>query len=445
MSGAVSEYKVFLSCKSSDRPIAETMDRELGPYAPDLTFILAPKTVTEGESWREQLITHLRTSDSLFVIYTPAFQYDEEEARTNDWLLYEAGLKSTLDSEPDPVICFYPQGQNVPKPVEHLQGVEASRDSLRRFLDRFFRTTEITRRERPLNQKLDDRRLEEIADKVSAAFRIASTRRRYVAYRLSITLPETMAIAGDDHHFAMPRQAIVSGDAASLDVFGRTESCTWGELTSEYYSREVRWLEDLDAAFNAAIRGRRPPPATGTFRDARGRILKPTLYRVDWADDTMVGVRLLFTVEQEPAYFGGTLFNILRLTERYKAEIFGHFLEDELVGAKQQPERLPDVLERLKASLRTIRNDARTRTLFSREKIVRSFSDDEDRKTVMDLREEWQHLYDELWEQLATAENEPVEADVVGAKLVALRRNNDETAAVTARQYLRLLENSASS
>lgn len=436
----MTEYAVFLSYKSSDRAIAETLEHELRPYAPDLRFFFAPTKVTEGEPWRDRLLEEIRNSDSLFIIYTPAFPRDDDEIRTNDWLLYEAGLKSTPDPDPDPVICFYPQGQAIPKPVEHLQGVEASRESLRRFLDRFLRTTEITQRDRPLNQNVDDTRLEQIATTVSDAFRIASTQRRYVTYHISITLPDAITITADSDDVQIPQQALVNGDAASLDVFGRTEACTWEELTREQVSYEARWLADLDAAFNAVVHGRRPPPVTGTFRDPWGRILRPTLYRADWSDDTLVGVRVLFTEEQAPAYFGGPLFNILRMMERYKDEIFGAFLDDQMESVRRHPERSPRVLERLKAALQAIHDDDKTRHLFSREVIIRSFPEDGDRRTLLELREEWNNLYAELWQQLDASEDGAAKADLVKKSLVELRRNHDETAAITARRYLQLVE-----
>lgn len=109
------------------------------------------------------------------------------------------------------------------------------------------------------------------------------------------------------------------------------------------------------------IHGQRPQPSTGTFRDPRVRILKPTLYRAGWSDDTLVGFRILLTVEPAPTYFGGELFNILRLTERYKAEVFGEFLDDQLERARRDPELVAVALERLKSALQLVRNDDRAR------------------------------------------------------------------------------------
>ena len=438
----MSDYTVFVSYKSSDWLIADIMERELSTYAPDLKFFVAPTQVTEGEDWRDRLVREIRDSDMLFILYTPAFEQDRQETRTNDWLLYEAGLKSTLDTEPDPVICFYPQGQSVPKPVEHLQGVEAGRDSLRRFLDRFLRTTEITQRERPLNENLGDDRLDEIADALSAAFRVASTRRRYLTYRLSVTFPEPLALAGDSGDAEIPGEAVVDGDTASLDIFDRADPCTWEEFTRRRSSDDGPWLADLNAAFNAVVHGERLPPSTGTFRDPRGRILKPMVYRADLSDDKLVGVRVLLTVEPAPTYIGGELFNSLRLTERYKAEIFGEFLDDRLERARRNPELMAVVREGLTAALRLVDINDRTRWPLSRDTVIRHFPDDGDRAHLLRLREEWQALYNQLWQQLNEADqaDEAATGERLSNTLAELRSNNDKTAAILAHRYLEILE-----
>lgn len=412
----MSEYRVFISHKSEDHSSAVAVREALGQFSGDLEFFISGDNIPPGEDWRDRLRSELRESDLLLLLFT-------EPTRNWDWCLYECGLFTSLDGPAKPVVCMYHSDGEPPSPLVAQQGVPARIEDVADFVTQLITTTDITRRERPINANLTRDQIERAAADICDEFG-ANIQPYYACYRVRLDLP---ADVGECE--VIPAEASLTGSEGTMRIFGRLAGTrTWGELVAEHAAVGARWLDEINRMFRDSCAGRVSPPTTHTFRaHDGGRIFRPELYRLDKKGGTPVAAVIIFTEEVAPSKVGGPVFNRLRIAERYKTEVF-----DRLDAAGPAPPS--DLIAELTESFDLIREEAKTQNVFEEETLRTSFPDAGRQDELRAVGEEW----DREMESLAAA-RQAGSVEAVLASLQALDDLNDRYRGIVAQRYTELL------
>lgn len=415
------EYRIFISHKEEDQEIAVAVKTALSQFSGDLEFFISGESIAAGEDWKAVLRQELRDSDLLLLLFT-------EPTRKWDWCLYEAGLFTKLDQEKDePVVCMYSPEHGPPSPLMTIQGVPASVADVSNFIEKLFTTTDITRREKPLNANVGKDSIERAAQAICDHF-VGNIQPYYACHRLYLELPGDIGECETECE-GIPPESRVEGSEATMRVFGRLPGrTTWAELVQEHTDAKERWLAELDHVFCDACEGRISATTTQTFRAHDGaRIFRPELYRLDKQGTRPVAAVVMLTEEIAPAKVGGPVFNRLRIAERYKMEVF-----DRLKGV---PEPLPDAhVAEVMESFDLIRDEARALDVFEDDTLRRSFPDETAQSELTKLVTQWEASSDELH-----AAQEAQDLSQMSVVLQRLETLNDEYRATVARRYSELL------
>jgi hypothetical protein len=134
-------FLVFISHKQDDHALAVEVKRALEGLAhrpKQIDCFVSGVDITAGTDWRREIRSRLATSHLLLLLFT-------EPSRNWDWCLYETGLYTRFDklekNDVSAVVCLFHPSQASPSPLADLQGVPASTDKLRGFLDLLCRET----------------------------------------------------------------------------------------------------------------------------------------------------------------------------------------------------------------------------------------------------------------------------------------------------------------
>jgi hypothetical protein len=415
----VTEYRVFISHKQPDEASAIAIRDALAQFSGDLEFFISGDNIHAGEDWHARLRTELRDSDLLLLLFT-------EPTRDWDWCLYEVGLFTRLDSDVDePVVCIYPPDGEPPAPLVSLQGVPGTLDSAASFVRSFITTTDITRRERPLNPNITDDQITAAAELICSQFD-ANVQPYYMCHRVLLDLSGEL---GDAEHIPSDARILEASDG-TMALFGRLAGTpTWGELVESHVQDGARWIDELDRVFGDACAGRVSSTTTHTFRaHDRAHIYRPELYRIDKKGRRPTAAVVMFTQEVAPARVGGALFNRLRIAERYKSEVFerakslDHDMSDDDVRA-------------LSDAVALIREESKTFNVFDEETLRTNFADESVCEELLAIGDEWSAVMGSLG---ASAEaSDPAE---FAHGLSTLEPLNDRYRALVAARYADLLD-----
>jgi hypothetical protein len=156
---------VFISRRTDDRHVfAEDITDELATWAAGrLTFFDARK-IAVGEQWKVTIAENLEQASLFFLILTGS-----SDAELN-WLLYEAGwFKGLLKGRHGKIICFVPEGRELPSQLNDLQSVQMTQESVIQLLLKIYHDMDYTNTIEPLNPALKEEVLEPIANKIIRA------------------------------------------------------------------------------------------------------------------------------------------------------------------------------------------------------------------------------------------------------------------------------------
>lgn len=418
----MSEYRVFISHKQPDEASAIAIRDALAQFSGDLEFFISGDNINAGEDWQARLRTELRDSDLLLLLFT-------EPTRDWDWCLYEVGLFTTLEGDvEEPVVCIYPPDGEPPSPLLSLQGVPGTLDSALSFVRSFITTTDITRRERPLNPNVTDEQITAAAEVICSQFE-ANIQPYYMCHRVFLDLSGELGDAG-----AIPPDArILEASEGTMALFGRLGGPqTWGELVEAHVQEGARWLDEINRVFSDACAGRVSSTTTHTFRAYdRAHIFRPELYRVDKKGKRPTAAVVMFTQEVAPARVGGSLFNRLRIAERYKTEVFERVrsLGHDISG---------DDVRSLSDAVALIRDESKTFNVFDEETLRTSFSDDATCEELLAIGRGWDDGMTSL-----DASIEALDTLRVREYLATLEGLNDRYRAIVATRYAELLDHHA--
>jgi hypothetical protein len=414
----MNEYRVFISHKKFDEASAKAIRDQLAQFSGDLQFFISGDSIHAGEDWHARLRSELRDSDLLLLLFT-------EPTREWDWCLYEVGLFTDLESEVDePVVCIYPPDAEPPSPIGSLQGVPGELESTANFVRSFIKTTDITKRERPLNANITEEQIGAAAEVICAQFE-AKVQPYYTCHRVLLDLPGDL---GDGESIPLDAR-ILEATEGTMALFGRLGGTkTWGELVESHVEEGARWLDELNQVFSDACAGRLSSTTTNTFRAYdRAHIFRPELYRVDRKGRRPTSAVVMFTPEVAPARVGGPLFNRLRIAERYKSEVFKRLRasDHDLSGHD---------MTALRDAFALIRDEAKTFDVFDEETLRVNFSDDVVYEELLSIGREW-------GETAQTLDGRLEEDDSVGFRrcLLELETLNNRYRAIIAARYAEAL------
>ncbi len=218
----------------------------------------------------------------------------------------------------------------------------------------------------------------------------------------------------------------------TLAIFGLGEGeHTWSGLTRDHVAADAepaRWLKELDEAFIDASGRRVLIPTSHTFRARNtAQIFRPELYRVDFEAGRPVAAIVVLTEEVAPAKVGGPIFNLLRVSERYKAEVFDPYIPAEA--------RLADAfLENVSSAVEAIKGEAKSLGTFDERVLDEGFPDRATRQELEDISARWDKWIDELRAALVAEDT-----DGTQAALRELNTVNDDYRRITAQRYATLL------
>ncbi len=422
MTAGDGEYRIFISHKHEDEATALAVRDAIGQFSGSLKFFISGQSIAEGESWRARLRQELQTSDLLLLLFT-------EPARNWDWCLYEVGLFESLEVEQsdEPVVCIFGPDADPPSPLAKLQGVEASPNRMAQFLDRLLTTTQITHRENPLNANVTEANIDRAARAICDLF-AGDVSAEYTCHRVVVQLPTRL-----DYSDGIPGDARISTTADTMRVFGRTaDTETWGELVRRHAEKRSLWLDELNRAFSEACEGDLPTPTHFTFGEHNGvRIFRPELYRLDKKGKTPVSAVVIFSEEVAPAMVGGPIFNRLRTSERFRAEVFKPLAQSMGSPAEDQVIALAETFER-------ISDESVAHNVFDDE-TLRSRFPDSDVTRLEAIGETWRALARQLHEALGARDTNGI-LEI----LDEVRELNDRYRAVVSRRYADVINSAVS-
>lgn len=317
------QFFVFLSHRKPDTALAQEVKRLLQDLAPNkLVVWCAQADIRKGARWADSIREALHAADLFLLVYSA------EEWRW-DWCNWEAGLFDKADSRDEPIIVLRSPGLDLPDTLEGYQGIEATEDELRTFLEDFLLGDKYLKI-RPSVIPLSTVSRERIAEVSSAIAKLMSVELRsgYIPQQLTVRWEPQEELTG------VPPDAIVEADNETRVLFrvrvSDQTTVTWEELTEFHRSRDHvhvddysdRWLGQLDRAVAELNERKNPEPLSWRFRGhQRMGLFRPYLYKFERRDGRLASISIMLLAEDSPRKVGGHRYNMLRSCERTHTEI----------------------------------------------------------------------------------------------------------------------------
>jgi len=280
-------FTVFISHKQEDHALAVVVKDAIEGLNPKrIKCFVSGVDITAGRDWRREIRSVLARSHILVLLFTAP-------SKNWDWCLFETGLYTRFDrTEIHSVVCLFSLGETPPSPLTDLQGVPATTDKVRDFLEALCRRTwDVSDdwRTGALAPDIAKKSVKDAAQKIAAAFcRSGSASMYYPCHRIVLSLSED-----DDITQGIPESARVtvgpdgtSGYTMSLfDFAGEAGDRTWGDLLRAVHGTEAAWRRELDSHFLRALDEQLFSPIESRMRcggKSRGqeRIYRPILYSI---------------------------------------------------------------------------------------------------------------------------------------------------------------------
>lgn len=426
--------RVFISHKEEDKELAFAVRGILEAGSGNLRCFVSGSDYS-GD-WLATIRDELRAADVLLLLFT-------SPARQWDWPLYEVGLFTPIEeSAPQGSIVYLYSGESRPKPLEHLQGVRVDPSNLnilKNFLAKFYRTSEITRRDPPLNPGISGDELDDQATKICSAFVATSTVPLYPTYRISLSPPPNCTTGLSIQAAALPRDWRVDNiTPPTLSIFGLADCpATWGDVLDTIEEND-RWKHELDSEFARAASGRIAYPTTSTFLSAHDiRSFRAMITKLERAETRILRVVIAFIPEPTPAIVGGPAFNLLRLATRFQTEVIHRFCgEMQNLAAVHGKEQ---VLSMLLGSIRYIERESSHLRFTDPATVCAVFSEgNADRATVLNMFSEWSHVRTDIVSGIKTGD-----LDAIERCMLRLRKQNLSFLSMIARRHCELIERDA--
>jgi hypothetical protein len=285
-------FMVFISHKQDDHALAVEVKRVLeglAPRAKQINCFVSGVDITAGMDWRRAIRSRLAKSHLLLLLFT-------EPSRNWDWCLYETGLYTRFDkfekNEVSAVVCLFDPTQASPSPLADLQGVPASTEKIRAFLDLLCRQTWKISDDWRLGALAPDihrKKVDEAAHAIESAFRLSgSTSTHFPCHRVVLSLSKS-----DKIKKGIPESALVlegpndttDYTMALFNLGSGTGTRTWGDLLRAVQGIQAEWRKELDSHFLLALKEELFSPIKGLMRSGGKsrfgeRLYRPILYSI---------------------------------------------------------------------------------------------------------------------------------------------------------------------
>lgn len=426
--------RVFVSHKEEDKELAFAVRGILEAGSGNLRCFVSGSDYS-GD-WLTTLRDELRAADVLLLLFT-------SPAKKWDWPLYEVGLFTPIDdSAPQGSIVYLYTGESRPKPLEHLQGVRVDPSNLKTletFLFKFYQTSEITRRDPPLNPEMSVEEIRERAAKICGAFAATSTTALYPTYRISLAAPRECATGLSIHAATIPRDWRIDDiTPTTLSIFGFADRpATWGDVLDVIHEDNA-WKHELDSQFAHAATGHIANPTTSTFAGTLSSgNFRAMITKLERAETRILRIVIAFIPEPTPAKVGGPAFNLLRLATRFQYEVIAPFCgRMSELSVQHGKDR---ALSMLFSSIRYIEREGSHFHYTDPPTVCQAFSEgNADRATVMGMFAEWGRVRAEIVAGMKCGD-----LDVIEQSLLRLRKLNFRFLSMTARRHCELIERDA--
>jgi hypothetical protein len=417
---------IFLSHKHEGAETARGIKACLTQLTEDgkLNVFLSEEIVA-GDEWFAWIQRQLGASNLLLLLFT-------DKTMSWDWCLYEAGLFQDLDADTDTdrrrVVCLSGV-EHIPSPLKHLQAVDLSRKSVKKFLIDLYLGTELTGFASPLSPWLAKvpETLDKAAEDISQLMARKPVEERYFTKSVLIHIADPQSLKSG----VIPPDARVEANESTLQaLFDRLVVRSWRELEEEAREHhEKRWINELAAAMQRYAEGRPPHPIQATFRARKAeQIYRPVLYRVDSLADGSAIFKVLFLEDvswrlTDIPYTMGNLITSLSMATRFRYEMLEKYrgkLRAMDATARQRA---------CEAMIRTVNNieeEGGSRGLLEKEGLIDGFATTADRDAVATMYARWYEIRDTLLQALQERDGETVE-DQLDALYAINRRFLDIT------------------
>ena len=285
--------KVFISRKEEDKEIGRRIKHKLALYGGERLDLYTADDIPPASNWIEWIRTKLRDADLLILLFT-------NPSATWDWCLYEVGLFTPLsDNEKRAVICFHAPNIQPPAPLRNLQAVPAEEDAMRKFLRKFFGTTEISGIKETINRNFakDKKELNSLASFICDQIRpqppISVFHNRY----LNLTVnPEEL------QPDKIPEDSEIESDRISLEIFDLQDKppeggkWKWRQIVDwAKVQGETTWLSEIAQSVQWACKGRVQRPIEATITQAEtGKTFRPNVHRRETHPNGLMTLQILF-------------------------------------------------------------------------------------------------------------------------------------------------------
>jgi hypothetical protein len=403
---------IFLSHKYEDAETARGIKACLTRLAEDGKLnVFLSEEILAGDDWFAWIQRRLGDANVLLLLFT-------DKTLSWDWCLYEAGLfqdlKANKDTDRRRVVCLSGV-DHIPGPLKHLQAVDASTKSIKKFLTDLFLGTELTGFTAPLSRWLKNvpDTVDKQAEAISQLIARKPVEERYFSKFVFIHIPDPRSLKSG----VIPPDARVEANESTLrELFDRLAVTYWRELEEEVRAprdpRDHRWIDQLATAMQRFAEGKPPHPIQATFRVRKTeQIYRPILYRVDSLSNGSTIFKVLFHEDvswrlTDIPYTMGILVTSLAMATRFRYEMLEKYRGKLCFMDATARERACAAITQI---ISNIEEEADSRGLLEKEGLINAFETTTDRDAIETMYVRWYEIRDTLLRALQERDGETVD------------------------------------
>jgi len=284
--------KIFISRKEEDKEIGRQIRDQLALYGGERLALYTADDIPPASDWINWIRTKLRDADLLILLFI-------NPSATWDWCLYEVGLFTPLSAnEKGAVICLHAPNIQPPAPLRNLQAVPAKEDAMRKFLRKFFGTTDIPGIKEIINGPFakDKKAVNSLASFICDQIRPESPSVAFHNRYLNLTV-NPKELQPDK----IPEDSEIESDRISLDIFDLQEEppgggkWKWRQIVDWAKDQgDTAWLSEIAKSVQWACKGKvqRPIGAIITHPETN-KTYRPNVHRRETHPNGLMTLQVL--------------------------------------------------------------------------------------------------------------------------------------------------------
>lgn len=307
----VSEMKVFISARSVDYPVAETLAGLITGRNSQVE-VQTGQAIRGGDRWYDTLISTLKSSNVLLAVHL-----GEDDRGNYDWMYQEAGWFVREEDHDEPVIPLYP-GENPPPGLDMYQGYQMTEpEKARAFLTALY--IDGLRGFQGINDQVQNAEIEREAEALAHKFAVGQRS------PLVDLFPFTVTLNSDGE----PEEVSASTDM--MQKVGRINETSSWETFTQYHLKlpghgiqdTGAWIQQLETAFTKIRSGEVFDQPTQPLQSAVSQETRflPIIQTALMRDSAVEAVEVSLVKVAEPTQVGGPIFRILALFEQLQVDV----------------------------------------------------------------------------------------------------------------------------